>query len=340
MLTSAPPTALDRSSLRRRYLENRNRSAELFGLVAPSAYVERPIPLRHPIVFYAGHLPAFSFNKLCREALGAPSLDPELELLFERGIDPSDVREAVRHERDAWPAKERVNAFAARCDAAVLAALATADLTNASISPMLERAQAAYCILEHEEMHHETLLYLLQRMPYESKRSAGRGGAYFEREPLATGRVAVDAGTATLGASRDAIAYGWDNEFDEMRVDVGAFEIDVNDVTNGDWLAFVRAGGPVPAFWLERDGTFLLRGMFEEMPLPLTWPVYVTNAQARAYAAWKGARLPTEAEYHRAAFGSPRWRPKRASIACRSANRAAGSIDAPGRRIRRATPLI
>jgi formylglycine-generating enzyme required for sulfatase activity len=305
MLTSAPPTALDRASLRRRYLENRNRSAELFGLVDPSAYVERPIPLRHPIVFYAGHIPAFSFNKLCREALGAPSLDADLELLFERGIDPSDARDAARHERDAWPSKERVNAFGARCDAAVLAAFATADLTDASSSPMLERAQAAYCILEHEEMHHETLLYILQRMPYDSKRTAGRTGAFFERPPLATGRVVVEAGTATLGVSRDAIPYAWDNEFDETPLEVGAFEIDVNDVTNGDWLAFVRAGGPVPAFWLERDGAFTLRGMFEEMPLPLTWPVYVTNAQARAYAAWKGARLPTEAEYHRAAFGSP-----------------------------------
>jgi formylglycine-generating enzyme required for sulfatase activity len=45
--------------------------------------------------------------------------------------------------------------------------------------------------------------------------------------------------------------------------------------------------------------------MFEEMPLPLSWPVYVTNAQAKAYAAWSGSRLPTEAEYHRAAFGTP-----------------------------------
>ena len=170
---------------------------------------------------------------------------------------------------------------------------------------MLARAQAAFCILEHEEMHHETLLYLLHRMPLEKKLVAGRTGAFLEREPAATGRVTVGAGSATLGARPDAIPYGWDNEFLETRVEVGAFEIDVNDVTNGDWLAFVRAGGPVPSFWIERDGAFGLLGSFEEMPLPLTWPVYVTNAEASAYAAWKGARLPTEAEYHRAAFGAP-----------------------------------
>ena len=45
--------------------------------------------------------------------------------------------------------------------------------------------------------------------------------------------------------------------------------------------------------------------MFERVPLPPAWPVYVTWAEARAYARWRGRRLPTEAEFHRAAFGTP-----------------------------------
>jgi formylglycine-generating enzyme required for sulfatase activity len=45
--------------------------------------------------------------------------------------------------------------------------------------------------------------------------------------------------------------------------------------------------------------------MFESIPLPLSWPVYVSQAEADAYARWKGRRLPTEAEFHRAAFGTP-----------------------------------
>jgi formylglycine-generating enzyme required for sulfatase activity len=45
--------------------------------------------------------------------------------------------------------------------------------------------------------------------------------------------------------------------------------------------------------------------MFEDIDLPAAWPVYVSHAEAEAYARWKGARLPTEAEYHRAAFGDP-----------------------------------
>ena len=305
MVTRPLAPTLDRSALRLRFLGNRNRTAELFGSIEFAAYEDRPIGLRHPIVFYEGHIPAFAFNKLVREALGEPSIDPAFERLFERGIDPADALDARRHQRDAWPDRARVQAFAERCDAAILQAFAHADLTDGDRSPMLERAQAAYTILEHEEMHHETLLYMLHRLPLERKRTHGRTGAFVEAEALASGRVVVGAGVATLGARRADITFGWDNEFDETRVAVDAFEIDVNNVTNGEWLAFTAAGGPVPSFWLEREGTWRLLGSFEEMPLPLTWPVYVTQAQARAYAAWRGSRLPTEAEYHRAAFGTP-----------------------------------
>jgi len=55
-------TALDRSALLDWYRRNRQRSRQLFDLVRPEAYYSRPIALRHPIVFYEGHLPAFSVN--------------------------------------------------------------------------------------------------------------------------------------------------------------------------------------------------------------------------------------------------------------------------------------
>jgi formylglycine-generating enzyme required for sulfatase activity len=43
--------------------------------------------------------------------------------------------------------------------------------------------------------------------------------------------------------------------------------------------------------------------MFEAIPLPMSWPVYVSHAEAAAFARWRDARLPTEAEYQQAAFG-------------------------------------
>jgi formylglycine-generating enzyme required for sulfatase activity len=304
MLTTPRPTLpVDRTVARRWYLRNRNRTAEIFNIFVPSAYEDRPIPLRHPLAFYEGHIPAFTHNKLLVEALGAPPADADYQKFFDRGIDPASIAEAKTYERRAWPKRSLVWEFGTKVDIDVLRAIATADLSGAT-SPLLERGHALWTILEHEEMHHETFLYMLHRLPLDRKR-APRAQAYLDREPALRGRVEIPAGRATLGVNRDAIEFAWDNEFEEHAVDVGAFETEINKTTNGEWLEFVKAGGPVPSFWLERDGEFRLLGMFEELPLPKSWPAYVTQAQATEYAAWRGGRIMSEAEYHRAAYGTP-----------------------------------
>jgi formylglycine-generating enzyme required for sulfatase activity len=126
-----------------------------------------------------------------------------------------------------------------------------------------------------------------------------------DEPPARRDPVAIPAGVATLGARRDDLVFGWDNEFEEMPIDVPAFGIDVHNVTNGEYAAFVDAGGPPPPFWVEAAGAWLLRTLGGTIPLPHSWPVYATNEQARAFARWSGARLMTEPEYHRAAFGTP-----------------------------------
>jgi formylglycine-generating enzyme required for sulfatase activity len=67
-------------------------------------------------------------------------------------------------------------------------------------------------------------------------------------------------------------------------------------------MEFVEAGAAPPLFWERVDGRWYWRGMFELIPLPLSWPVYVSQAEAAAYADWRRWRLPTEAEYQRAAL--------------------------------------
>jgi formylglycine-generating enzyme required for sulfatase activity len=296
------PAAVDRATLASRYRANRRRTAGLFELIAPEAYEDVPIPLRHPFVFYDGHIPGFAFLTLVRDALRRPSIDPELERLFNRGIDPRDATVAAEHKRTAWPDRATVQRFGAACDGAVLDAYATARLDDPA-NPRLVKAEAAYNVLEHEEMHHETLMYILNRLARDKQRGPRqehRDVAPASREP-----IAIPAGSATLGARRGTIPFGWDNEFDERSVDVAAFGVDAHDVTNGEYLAFVRDGGPVPPFWFERDGGWMLLGCFEDLVLPLSWPVYCTQEQAAAFARWSGARLPTEPEYHRAAYGTP-----------------------------------
>jgi iron(II)-dependent oxidoreductase len=300
--TLSPAHPVDRAWFVARYRANRARSAQLFGLIDPDVFYEAPIPLRHPFIFYAGHLPAFTYITLLRHALGRPSLDRGLEDLFNRGIDPDSVDAARAHRRAEWPDLATVAAFGRACDDAVLDALAHARLDDPA-NPQLVRAQAAHNILEHEEMHHETLLYIVHRLPDERKRIAA--GDHCDVMPAAREPVSIPRGQATLGVRRDALAFAWDNEFEEHTVDVGAFAIDVHNVTNAQYLEFVAAGGPAPPFWVERDGAWHLQTLAQTIPLPKSWPVYATNAQAAAFARWSGARLMSEAEYHRAAYGTP-----------------------------------
>ena len=115
----------------------------------------------------------------------------------------------------------------------------------------------------------------------------------------------VTAGIATLGAKPGAIPFGWDNEFGEVQMDVDAFEMQRYPVTNADYLEFVEAGGPPPPFWIDGPQGRHLRGVFETLDFMQSWPVYVSHSQAQQYAQWKGWKLPSEAQYHRAAFGDP-----------------------------------
>jgi formylglycine-generating enzyme required for sulfatase activity len=294
--------SLNRAKLLEWYRRNRERSATLFALIDNEAFYDRPIPLRHPFAFYEGHIPAFSFLTLNERGLGEEPIDAGLERLFERGIDPGSLGEAQRHNRQDWPSREAVAAFATQCDARVEHALEFGRIENLS-QPRLVRGQSAYTILEHEPMHQETLTYIIHQLAYDRKRSIT--GQHEDRPVPRSEFRSIAPGIATLGVDRDDIEFAWDNELPRTEVAVSGFNIAAYPVTNSDWLRFVAAGGPVPHFWEERAGEWFLRLVFEEVALPYSWPVYVTHDQAEAYVRWAGMRLPSEAEYHRAAFGTP-----------------------------------
>jgi formylglycine-generating enzyme required for sulfatase activity len=278
------------------YRANRARTRELFELVVPDAYYERPIALRNPIVFYEGHLPAFSVNTLVKLAGKRKGIDEGLEVLFARGIDPADEA-AVRSPTEVWPSREEVQAYGRAADALVEETLT-------------EPSEAAFTILEHEAMHQETLLYMLHELAHEKKRGGRRVSESSslrvdgQRLDDSTTRrlddsMAIPSGKTKLGA--DPGTFGWDNEFSSHTVDVPAFTIDSHAVTNGEYLEFMNAtGAKAPHFWVRGESEWSWRGMFEMLPLPLDAPVYVMHDEAAAYARWKGARLPTEAEWHRA----------------------------------------
>lgn len=305
------------------YRRNRARTAELFSLLSPEAYYEQPIALRHPIVFYEGHIPAFSLNTLVKKALGRPGVDPALERLFARGIDP-DESTPERGRVAAWPERSEVRAFVDAADRLILDALENAPL-DVPGHALLHRSQVVHTVLEHEPMHQETMLYMWHRLPYELKRSPAGYRPQVEGAAQRNEECFVPAGRTRLGATPDSIPFGWDNEFGALDVDVPAFYMNRRNVTNGEFAEFVGAGGysrkaywtpedwawvssehiAHPAFW-EREGQrWWWRGLFERLALPESWPVFVSQAEASAFARWRGRRLATEAEYQRAAYGSP-----------------------------------
>jgi gamma-glutamyl hercynylcysteine S-oxide synthase len=276
-------------------------------------------------VFYEGHIPAFGVNTLIRKALGGHGIDPELEVIFARGIDPESEATAIARGNPAWPSRDSVAAYAREADR-LIEAISAADLERPG-HPLLDRGQALWAILEHEEMHQETLAYMWHQLPYDVKRKpagyltlpAGRTRTHVPGET-----VRIPAGGALLGTDLNAAPFAWDNEMPAFSTDVAAFTIDADNVTNADFMEFVSAGGyrderwwrqedwawvnsdgvTHPPFWLLEHDTWHWRGMFESVPLPPDWPVYVTWAEAHAYANWRGGRLPSEAEYIRAARGT------------------------------------
>jgi ergothioneine biosynthesis protein EgtB len=319
-------STLDRQHLLDWYARNRERSKALFDLVSDDAYYARPISLRHPLVFYEGHLPGFSFNTLVKRGLGEPGIDPRLEALFARGIDPDEPPPAGAEGdgRHGWPSREDVRRFADEADRRVIAALAGADIDRAG-HPLLDHAEAAFAILEHEAMHQETLLYMWHRLPFDQKRKPAGYTPSAGGTPPALEWIEIPGGRATLGVNAGEVPFSWDNERPARVASVPAFKVARHNVTNQDFLEFVEAGGYAdagwwrpedrawvdagqvahPLFWERHDGEWFWRGMFVLIPLPPAWPVYVSWAEASAFARWRGRRLPSEAEFQRAAYGTP-----------------------------------
>jgi len=301
------------SELIARLVEARQATDELFALLRPEALRERPIPERHRLIFYLGHLEAFDWNLLAAP-LGLTPHRPDLDRLFAFGIDPTDG--ALPDEpASAWPAEDEVRDY----DRAIRDAL---DARLGRVTLADERL--LHVAIEHRWMHAETLAYQLHQLdPCFKAAPPGTDAAPPSAAPLEA-RRRIPAGRATLGRARDD-GFGWDNEYDEHAVEVPEFEIDATMIRNARWLEFIADGGygdrrlwsdadwtfkereklRYPKFWIARDGDFAWRGMFGERELAADWPVYVSHAEAAAYARWAGRSLPSEAQLHRAAYGTP-----------------------------------
>src|SRR5216684_6158456 len=149
--------------LMERVFEARRQSDELFSLVREKALYERPIPERHRIIFYLGHLEAFDWNLLNGSVFGLKSVHPEFDRLFAFGIDPVGGGLPSDLPSD-WPSLDAVREYVTNVRSALDKKLAkvirepeiqTRD--GFSLRTLFNVA------VEHRLMHAETLAYMLHR---------------------------------------------------------------------------------------------------------------------------------------------------------------------------------
>jgi ergothioneine biosynthesis protein EgtB len=313
----------------------RLRTDELFAIVKSDSLYDRPIAERHRIVFYIGHLEAFDWNLLHDRVLSLKSFHPQFDRLFAFGIDP--VGGGLPNDQPSdWPSitavREYVAAVRNTLDEKLADALFEPNPPSSDGFPLTALLNVA---IEHRLMHAETLAYMLHQMPLDRK-IVYNEPLELSASPVIHRAIEIPSGTVTQGLTRASGHFGWDNEFESHRISVPAFSIDQYKVTNRQYLEFMEAGGyqtrefwtngddedndpnrdsgwrwrsergvSHPAFWKHDQDQWLYRTMFADVALPLDWPVYVSQAEAKAYARWAGKSLPTEAEWQRAAYGTP-----------------------------------
>ncbi|OKH62315.1 ergothioneine biosynthesis protein EgtB [Mycolicibacterium sp.] len=177
-------------------------------------------------------------------------------------------------------------------------------------------------VISHENQHDETMLQALNLRKGPALLDAG-ASLPTGRPGVAGTSVLVPGGPFTLGVDALAEPHSLDNERPAHTVDVPSFRIGRVPVTNAEWRDFIDDGGyqqsrwwsergwahrqeaglVAPQFW-NPDGSRVRFGHVE--PIPADEPVqHVTFFEAEAFAAWAGARLPTEIEWEKAAAWDP-----------------------------------
>jgi ergothioneine biosynthesis protein EgtB len=248
--------------------------------------------------------------------MGLTPFHPEFDRLFAFGIDPLDGQ-FPRDQPGDWPPLTQVETYRNRVRERLDASLSNTPETE-------ELSESLNIAIEHRLMHAETLEYMFHQLPYSVKTRPQTSVLIREERPVTSSMIAIPAGDVTLGLRRGGGEFGWDNEFEAQVVDVPAFSVDKHKVTNRQFLRFVEDGGyntqalwsPAdwawrvkedisrPIFWVPGKDRFSYRSMFQEISLPLDASVFVSHAEALAYARWVGKTLPTEAQWQRAAQGA------------------------------------
>lgn len=271
-------------------------SDALIALVRDQTLLTRPFDDHPPFAYELAHPAAVAHALVCQQALGDAALDTALDARL-------SATETATPPGARWPRVAELKTYRDRLRAAVIAA---APRCATDTRPLLGA-------LEHELHHQEVLLTMLWRLEGSQKSSPGKLRPPEFGQAAPRRQISIPAGIAHCGSSGAALA-------------VDAFEIDSTPVMNGEYFEFVvdgaygderwwtpegwswrrRLGRRHPCSWRQLGSTWLWRGLFEDLPLTrvFDWPAIVSRAEAQAFLAWRGQRLPSEGEYCRAAFST------------------------------------
>ena len=294
----------------------RARTLDLLAPFDDRVLLRQHDPLMSPLVWDLAHVANYEDLWLLR-AMGATATIDGLDDIYDAFKQPRRIRESLPMLRPAAALD-----YGAQVRWRVLDHLASLDLAPDGPDPLRRAGVVHRMVVQHEHQHAETLLASIQLLPTDEGH-VRLGAVPPVGRPIGGAEVQVPGGPFTMGTD-DPLAY--DNERPAHVVEVDTFWIDAAPVTNGAYVAFIAAGGYddprwwtaegwawrqeadliAPQFWALVDGAWWRTRFGTIERVPADEPVqHVCWYEADAYARWAGKRLPTEAEWEKAAAWDP-----------------------------------